>query len=265
MNKSNISYNNLSDQDKYKLLHQLYTIENKSFADIAVIYGTYPNKIRRDAKVLGLSIRNKSEAQKNALNTGKHKHPTKGTQRTIETKQKIGEGVMCSWDNLSNEQLEKRKETAKKNWQDKDDNEKQNMHKAAMDAVRVASKQGSKLEKFLLSRLLSDGYSVEFHKEQSLVNTKLQIDLFLNNMNIAIEVDGPSHFEPVWGEDSLKKNMVYDKKKEGLITGKGWHLVRIQQKKDYSNTRAELIYVKLLDVLSQCSQQSTPQKFVIND
>lgn len=265
MNKSNPSYNTLSSKDKLKILTELYIEQNKSFADIAVMFDTYPNKIRRDAKTLGLPIRNKSEAQKNALNTGKHKHPTKGTQRSEETKIKIGSQVMQSWESLSNQELENRKERAKQNWDNMDIQIKQNIHQKAIEAVRLTSKTGSKLEKFLLNQLISDKYAVDFHKEQSLVNTKLQIDLFLPKLNIAIEVDGPSHFEPVWGDQSLQRNISYDQKKEGLITGKGWHLIRIKQTKDFSKARALRIYDQLIKCIHQCESSKVSQKINIED
>jgi very-short-patch-repair endonuclease len=116
-------------------------------------------------------------------------------------------------------------------------------------AVREASKKGSKLELFLFQELLNDGYRVDFHKEQSLLNTKLQIDLFLPTMNVAVEVDGPSHFESVWGDDALKRNIKYDNKKSGLILGKGLVLIRVKQTKDFSPSRASLIYNQLKTLL----------------
>lgn len=238
-------YDNLSDTEKYKLIKKEYEENLSSFAEIAKTHGTYPNKIRRDAIKLKIKIRDKSEAQKTALKVGRHKHPTKGTQRSESTKQKIGEGLLNAWDNISAAELDSRKQKARDNWNKLSDDEKANIiHKANL-AVRKSSDEGSKLEKFLLSQLLSDGFRVDFHKEQFLVTTKLQIDLFLPTMNVAIEVDGPSHFEPIWGEDTLQKNVKYDNKKNGLITGKGLVLIRIKQNKDFSNARALLIYQKL--------------------
>jgi len=243
-NSQNI-YDNLSDKEKEKIIRTWYEELNKSFADIATAWSTYANKVRRDAKKFQISIRNKSDAQKNALNTGKHKHPTKGQERSSEIKNKIGMGVLNSWESLDPAELESRKTKAKENWEKLDDNQKENMQQAAMVAIRQSSKVGSKLEKFLLKQLLSSGLHVDFHKEQSLVTTKLQIDLFLPSIGTAIEVDGPSHFEPVWGEQSLSRNIKYDKKKEGLITGKGWHLIRIKQTKDFSNARGTIILDRL--------------------
>lgn len=249
------TYKELSDQEKSTIIKNLYELKNHSFKDIADMLNTYPNKIRRDAIRFKINIRDKSQAQKNALVTGKHNHPTKGKQRSNETKQKIGSSVLKSWENLSENELNKRKLKAKQNWDNLTDDEKKHMQQKANEAVRVSSKEGSKLEKFLMTELIKDGYKVKFHYEQALANTKLQIDIFIPNMNVAIEVDGPSHFAPVWGEDSLNKNIKYDQKKTGLILGKGLVLIRIKQTMDYSNSRSKLIYNQLKDLLSGISKQ----------
>ena len=245
MKTSKDSYSPLNDKEKKAILEKLYVDQNKSFADIAVLYNTYANKVRRDAKKFEIAIRNKSEAQKNALSTGKHQHPTKGKQRDIETKNKIGMSVLKAWDGLSEAEVNVRKEKAKLAWESLDENEKGNILQKANEGVR------SKLERFIFEKLLADGYRAEFHKEQMLVTTKLQIDIFLPTMNTAIEIDGPSHFEPVWGDKSLERNIRYDNKKTGLILGKGWLLIRIKQTKDFSNSRATLIYEKLQSELNK--------------
>lgn len=265
MKKSQSSYDSLSESEKTKILNELYIKQNKSFADIASAYGTYANKVRRDAKKFKINIRDKSEAQKNALKTGKHTHPTKGTKRPDSIKHKIGKGVMQSWDDLTDKELEDRKKKAKLNWEKLDHETKTFMQQSAVKAVRETSKTGSKLEKFIHQKLLALGYQVQFHKEQSLVNTKLQIDIFLPSINTAIEVDGPSHFEPVWGEKSLERNIGYDQKKEGLITGRGWHLIRIKQLKDYSPTRASEVIETLIPILDKLKTENNPQKITIED
>ena len=242
-------YQQLSDTDKQKTIHKLYIEEKMSFGEIAVKYETYPNKIRRDAIRFNIPIRDKSAAQKNVLSEGKASHPTKGKQRTTEEKNKIAHGVYSAWGNLSEQDRNKRKKESKQRWEKLDDSVKENMLASAYRAIRKSSTEGSKLEKFLLSELIDNGYRVEFHKEQILSNTKLQIDIFLPEQNLAIEVDGPSHFEPVWGEDSLSKNQKYDRKKTGLILGKGMKLIRIKQTHDFSKARANLLSGKLMQVL----------------
>jgi very-short-patch-repair endonuclease len=245
-----INYLNLTDDKKREILVQEYENNKKSFQDIAEKYGTYANKIRRDAKKLKIKIRDKSEAQKNALSTGKSNHPTEGKQRSDSTKQKIGLSVMNSWENLDEKELNKRREKARLNWEKLPEHVKQNRLHEANLAVRESSKKGSKLEIYLLNSLIENGYKVEFHKEQILSNTKLQIDLFLPRDNIAIEIDGPSHFEPVWGQDVLKRNKKYDNTKTGLLLGKNIRLIRIKQTKDFSKSRGMLVFSRLMEAIA---------------
>jgi very-short-patch-repair endonuclease len=243
------SYSSLSDSDKKKLITDLYIKKQKSFADVAEQLGTYANKVRRDAKKLGIKIRDKSAAQQNALQTGKHKHPTLGTSRSETTKSKIGMGLIKSWEGMDDISKQKIIKQKKDQWENLSDDKKSNMIKKANEAVRLSSKRGSKLENHILEYLIGKGWRVDFHKEQVLSNTKLQIDLFLPTMNTAIEVDGPSHFQPVWGEETLAKNIKYDQKKEGLLIGKGYVLIRIKQTKDFSKTRANLVCEALEKIL----------------
>lgn len=250
-----MKYSEISDNDKKKLIHKLYISEKKSFQEIAEMFDTYANRVRRDATRLKIKIRNKSEAQKNALITGKHKHPTKGTTRQESTKNKIGLSMIKAWEDLSDVEMAKRRKKAKQQWENLSDDEKDNMiHKANL-AVRESSRNGSKLEKFLLNGLIQNGYKVDFHKEQILSNTKLQVDIFLPKLNIAIEVDGPSHYLPVWGDDCLTRNIRYDQKKTGLLLGKGCVVIRIKQLKDFSKTRAAQILYELLDCVDRISKK----------
>lgn len=257
-------YSKLSEQEQKKTIQKLYTKDKLSFASIAKQLGTYANKIRRDANKFKIAIRDKSEAQSNALKKGVHKHPTKGKQRTEEEKSKIGLGIHESWKNLTEAELNARKIKAKESWDKLSDDKKANILNSALVGVRESSKTGSKLEKFLLKCLIEDGYKVEFHKEQVLSNTKLQIDIYLPGLTTAIEVDGPSHFEPVWGQDTLTRNQQYDRKKTGLIIGKGMKLIRIQQQKDFTPTRAKITFSKLQKVLKNI-KNTKDKTFFIKD
>jgi hypothetical protein len=252
---SSIVYAQLNEQQKKDILFKMYLEQRLSLAEIAKQLNTYSNKLRRDAIKFDIKLRDKSKAQKNALKSGRHKHPTKGTERDEETKSKIGMGVLKTWENLSDAEKTARQEAARKNWENLSEDEKMQILKAANNAVRETSKIGSKLERYLHQQLLADGYKVDFHKEQMLSNTKLQIDLFLPSMNVAIEIDGPSHFKEVWGKDVLNKNIKYDNKKTGLILGKGLVLIRIKQEMDFSNSRAKLIYDKLLIHIKDIDQK----------
>jgi very-short-patch-repair endonuclease len=261
------NYSDLNNNEKQKIIETLYEKQNKSFNEIAEKYNTYPNKVRRDAIKFGFKIKDKSNAQKLALANGRVKHPTKGKKRSEEIKSKIGASVLEAWKDLTPAQLQDRKQKSKEIWDNLSEDEKKNRLQKANQAVRESSKQGSKLEKFLLSKLIADGYQPQFHAEQTLSNTKLQIDILIPSMNVAIEIDGPSHFLPVWGDDSLKRNKKYDNKKTGLILGKGWILVRIQQTMDFSKSRSELIYKKLKESLDYIDsvQDLEDRTFIIKD
>jgi hypothetical protein len=60
----------------------------------------------------------------------------------------------------------------------------------------------------------------------------------------------------VWGEDTLNKNQKYDQKKTGLIIGRGMRLVRVKQSKDFSPTRARIIFDKLHTLLQDIDNRS---------
>lgn len=254
---STYDYSGLSDDQKKSLINSMYVQKKMSLGDIAKELNTYPNKIRRDAQKYKIELRDKSKAQKNALKTGKHKHPTKGTKRDAETANKIGLSVMQNWANLDSDDKLKRIKKAKKLWEEMPDEQKLYMQKLAIEAVRKTSKEGSKLEKFILNGLLQNGYKVDFHKEQLLSNTKLQLDIFLPVYNIAIEIDGPSHFAPVWGDDALARNQDYDQKKAGLLVGKGIKLIRIKQEHDFSIARSNLILNNLLEAINKINQDGS--------
>ena len=81
-------------------------------------------------------------------------------------------------------------------------------------------------------------------------------------MNVAIEVDGPSHLLP-WGEEALAKNKKYDQKKLDNYR-KGFKLIRIKQTRDFSKSRASVLYDKLVDSLDKI-QNSSKKSIEIED
>lgn len=251
------NYNHLNDTQKIEIIQDMYVKQNKSFQSISQELGTYPNRVLRDAKKFNIPIRSRSEAQINALKHGQSTIPTQGKKRSEKEKRSIGLGVLKNWENADEKKIQEKRKKAKKLWDKRTQKEKDNMVSKANDAVRQTSKVGSKMEHFILSFLLDKGYKVEFHKEQTLVNTKLQLDLFLPKINLAIEVDGPSHFKPVWGQDVLNRNISYDEKKSGLIIGKGYKLIRVKQIKDFSNSRAQIVCDRIHIAIKSINNQSS--------
>ena len=74
-------------------LNNEYNKKNRSTYSIAEEQGTYANAVRRALKKHGFTLKGKSEAQKLALSSGRHKHPTLGTKRTIQEKLKIANSM----------------------------------------------------------------------------------------------------------------------------------------------------------------------------
>jgi len=216
-------------EDNKDFLVREYVENNRSTYWISEKLGTYPNKVRRALKFLGVDLKSKSEAQSNALKSGRHKHPTKGRKRTEEERIKISEGMANHWENMSEDERDRRIALAKKQWEEMTENEKSELRSMAAEAVRRASQEGSKIEKFLKEGLTSEGYDVIFHMKGLIPAENLEVDLFVPSLKTAIEIDGPAHFLPIWGEDSLQKNIRSDAKKSGLILSKGYCMIRVKQ------------------------------------
>jgi very-short-patch-repair endonuclease len=246
-----MEYSKLTDKEKKKFIKDNYIKKKLSFAQIAKIAGTYSNKIRRDANKFGINIRNRSQAAKIALNEGRSEHPTKGKGHDESTRLKISESQGKVWDSLDDSERQKRSEIGKQSWNKKSEAEKREVIEKGGQAIREASRIGSKLERYILEELTKLKYNVQFHREHVLRNNRLEIDLYVTDLQTAIEVDGPSHFEPVWGEENLIKNQRSDKQKTGLIISQGMVLIRIKQDKRISQRYFRNILNKLVAELEK--------------
>ena len=210
----------------------------------------YPNLVRRTLQKYGYTIRDKSSAQENNLKTGRSKHPTEGRKRTAEEKLKISKSISESWSNLTDEELCYRKKISKDKWDNMTLEAKESLRIASAKAIREAAETGSKIEKFLLLKLRQLNYRVDFHSKSLLPTQKLQVDLFLPEIGTAIEVDGPSHFEPVWGEEALAKTRFADQEKNGLLLGRGYCVIRLRTNaKNISLVYQQRLLDKLVAVL----------------
>ncbi len=247
----------LDKKEQRALLKSLYYTHNMSWHEIAQECNSYANKIRRKAAALGLKSRTRGEAQSVALKTGRHEHPTEGTQRPDDVKHRIGDSMTESWKSLSEDELNQRKETSKELWDNKTPEEQKAFIKAGGDAVRKAAKEGSKLELFLLEKL-GNIYTVEHHKEHFVVNERLEVDLYLPELRTAIEVDGPSHFKPVWGEKTLVRNKKSDRQKNGLLLALVLVIIRVIQDKPLSETYKRNILKDIVEKLCKIDNNFPP-------
>tara|TARA_R110000824_G_scaffold128610_1_gene289671 strand:+ start:8531 stop:9295 length:765 start_codon:yes stop_codon:yes gene_type:complete len=229
----------------------MYQNKKWSTYQIAEKLQTYPNKVRRILAKNGIALRDSKSAQKNALKNGRATHPTAGNPMSKKTKQKISEKQGQVWDSLNKEEKEYRSEIGKRAWAEKTEEEKSDLISQAQEAIRKSSRVGSKLEHFLLLELGKQNVRVEFHKEQWLQNQNLQVDLYLPEYRAVIEVDGPSHFKPVWGQENLEKNIKADQQKSGLVLSSGLVMIRIKQNQSLTQRFMRNTLENLLNLLDK--------------
>ena len=75
-----------SEEERLVYYKTSYITNNQSWGEIAKNLETYPNKVRRDATKLGVVSRDKSQAQKTAIQQGRHEHPTAGKKAVRHNK-----------------------------------------------------------------------------------------------------------------------------------------------------------------------------------
>lgn len=255
---------NFAEEHKDIIL-KMYNDEDKSTYEIAETLDTYPNRIRRSLLKLGITLKDKSTAQKNALKSGRHIHPTKGKKHSQETKNKISESIYNYWSELSEEDYEKRVEKSRDQWNNMTEAEKDRFHKAAQVGIRKASKEGSKIERFIMEALRADSFQVLFHKKGLIMDQNLELDLFIPALNTAIEIDGPTHFFPIWGEESLKRHQAADAHKAGLLLRGGFVLIRVKNiAKTLTHKHKRDLYGVLKPELEKIKKQFPPkgQRFI---
>lgn len=224
--------------------------------DIAEEYETYPNRIRRVLLKHGIIRRDKSSAQKTAIEAGRSVHPTKGRERTPAEKLKISTATVQHWKDLSPEDKLKKVEVSKELWKQISPEKKEEMRKLANEQIRKAAKNGSKLERLIQDALIEEAIMYESHKKDVISTQKLEIDLYLPSFRTIIEVDGLSHFEPIWGEENLQKQQKFDNQKDGILLSKGFNIIRIENiSGSLALAKIAILKQKLLAVLKEIRDQ----------
>lgn len=241
-------YSKLTPEAKANFLSDQYHNQGLSLRKIAANAGVSLSTIKRDCDKLNISTRTHSDAQKLALANGTP-HPTKGKSHSDETKQKIADGMYNAWENDIDK--DDRSKKSKKAWENlTPDKKKEIKHKAAL-AIREASIHGSKLERYLLQNLSKHGFNAAFHQERSLSGTKLQIDMMIPDMGIAMEINGLSHYQPIWGDKSFNRTKNADNTKQAILLNHGFTMINIKHTKAGSNKRFQLILKELVDLLTK--------------
>lgn len=241
--------------NKSWLQEQYHTLA-RSMQDIADELGTNRQRVRRMLIKQCISIRSKSAAQKAALASGRAEHPTEGKTRSEDVRIRIAEGVAEDWATSDEATLKARSDKAKNQWANMSQDERDTLLKSARDAVRATAKEGSQIEKFLRDGLTKAGYDVRYHVVGLVPNHNLEVDLLVPSLSTAIEVDGPSHFLPIWGAESLQRNIKSDLQKTGLLLIQGLVIIRVKQMSSNISTLLKRHTLKaVLDELTKIEER----------
>ena len=238
-------YTDLNDDQKRKLIKDKHTNGDYSLSQLAKFTGTYLNKIKRDAKRLGVKTDNQSEAQSKALRTGTLKHPTKGKKRPVDVKDQIGKSRRETWQNMTEEEQKELSKLRKEQYK-----KQKNLPHLSPDKhlnLQKAAKIGSKMERYLFDKL-SEVWKCEHQYEGFLGQETYHVDIFVTSAKIAIEVDGPAHYEVIWDEDKLARTKEKDLRKESILKDAGIKLVRFITDKKFSKSYADEAAELIIDV-----------------
>ena len=205
-----------------------YNDDKMSTYEIAEYHGTYPQKIKRVLQKAGVTLRDRSESQSVALKNGRKSHPTAGVGHSDEAKVRISEAISSAWRSQSDEEKEEKVNKARERWLAIPEEQRASMTKRGHDANREAATHGSKIERLVHEYLMSTGYVVTKHRVFKIPGHVLEVDLYLAKENIAIEIDGPSHFLPIWGEEKLRQTIKADETKNAQLLGGGIKILRLK-------------------------------------
>lgn len=209
---------------------RLYQEEGLSMRQVATKMGVPLATLSRFMKKHGISSRDKAEAQKNYLKD--HEHQMQGKKHSDSTKQKISKGLGEFWDKLSEEDKEELKKKIgsawRRKWQQMSDVDRRSMMESLSNKAKETQGNGSRLERFVAEELRQRGYTVEERSTHYTAGKQFEVDIALPKERIAIEIDGPTHFLPIHGEDHLKEQQERDARKDELITSAGMNMLRIR-------------------------------------
>jgi very-short-patch-repair endonuclease len=237
---------------------KMYTEDDHSTYEIAKLLKTYPNKIRRVLIKHGHDLKDRSQAQKVALEKGRSSHPTEGKERTQAERLKISGSLVDYWEAMSVKEKKRRTKMAKDNWNSMSSAAKENMRSKGIAAIRTAATEGSKMERFFQERLSDAGYDVRMHVV-IIPAENLEIDLYIPGLKTIIEVDGPSHFFPIWGEEKLQKQINADLRKSGALLRRGYAIIRIKSHGNESLSKKEDLIEQVLTHIYEIEDKFPPK------
>lgn len=186
--------------------------ENKSIRLLAKEAGVHPNQLRRAMIRAKIEIKTRSQSLKDGYENGtlvarKGFNISEAHKLAVS---KANKGKVMGLRNTTNNFIlnPKRQEAVRGKSASKN---------------REAAKKGSKFERMLIDNLKGLGYNVEAQYALD----DYRIDLYLSAYNLAIEIDGLSHRQPIYGPDKLENSKAKDKAKDEAMKQKGMTIIRI--------------------------------------
>lgn len=216
----------INEQD----VRRLYLDKGLSMRKVAEAVGAPLATLSRFMKKHGIIARDKGQAQKNYLRG--HDHQMKGRKHTVETKKQISASLGDFWEGLTDEEREEVKRKIgsawKRKWELMSEQERKLMMEGLSSKAKESQGQGSRLERFIAEELRKRGYFVEERSTNYTAGKDFEVDLALPTERIAIEVDGPTHFLPIYGEEHLERQQERDARKDDMINSIGYSVLRVR-------------------------------------
>lgn len=236
-----------------------YFKQNKSTLVIAKELGVSTKLVRNTILKSGNKLRTKKESAETSYKNGRSP-PMSGKTHSDSTKKKIAKSVHENWTQLSEKDYEKRIEKFRENWYNLDVSVRENIIYKSRLAIAKSSKEGSKLELFVSESLIKHNFSPVIHYDK-FPYEKLEVDIFLPANKIAIEIDGPSHTLPIYGDDRLESTIKSDEKKNNLLLGMGYVVIRIRYVDELSNYKQSLLIEELIILLNKINNEFPPDGY----
>ncbi len=230
---------------------KFYQDEGLSMRQVATKLGVSLATLSRFMRRHGIMSRDKGEAQKNYLK--EHSHQMQGKKHSDKTKKKISKGLGEFWDKLPEEdkdELRKKIGAAwRRKWQHMSDNDRRAMMEGLSSRAKEVQGQGSRLERYVAEELRQRGYTVEERSTNYTAGKQFEVDIALPKERIAIEIDGPTHFIPIHGEDHLRQQQERDARKDEMINGAGFNVLRIRDNNGpLSQVRVDRIEQAIMEI-----------------
>lgn len=100
------------------------------------------------------------------------------------------------------------------------------------------------------------GETIKTHDRTTILNPKtsqyLELDFYIPNLKLAIELNGITHYEPVYGEDKLKRQQLNDTIKRNECKRLGIRLVEVPLLNGVHYDRYDTEHEKLKETILNC-------------